>query len=208
MLPQLARYLLQFHQVHVPSVGTIRLVQQPAALDVASKLIHPPHFMIDFSEEGWLTRHQLWHFGMQLHFDESATRDALQNVGIQLRRTIESAPFLWNGVGSFSYTDQRILFEPQQPDPVLLPVPAERVIRLGVQHEVRQGDQLVRSNAEAGYTEPDEKQWDWRQITGWAAVVLSVFFILFCLYQQQFQPGAAGLHDKIVPQPPSQTYIQ
>lgn len=208
MLPQLARYLLQFQQVHIPSVGTIRLVQQPATLDVASKLIYPPLFTVDFTEEGRLSSHQLWHFGAQLHFDETATRDALQNAGLQLRKAIESAPFLWNGIGTFSYSQQQILFEPQTEQPVLAPVPAERVIRHGAQHEVLRGDQVVLSHQKEALQEADEKQWDWQQITGWAAVILSIFFIVFYLYQHQFQPAASGLQHKSVPQPPPATYRQ
>jgi hypothetical protein len=208
VLAQLARYLLQFHQVHIPSVGTIRLVQRPASLDVASKLIHPPSFTLDFSEDGWLGKHQLWHFSTHLHFDEGATRDALQDAGVQLRRAIEKAPFTWNGIGTFSYYNQEILFEPQQHKPVLQPLPAERVVREGVQHSVLVGDQVVLSNGTRDIEEAVEKSWNWRLIAGWAAVILSLFFILFYLYQHQFQSTASGLQDELVPKPPPATYRQ
>lgn len=208
MLPQLTRYLLQFHQVHVPSVGTVRLVQEPAILDVAAKVIHPPRFVMQFSEDGWLTKHQLWHFGTQLHFDETATRDSLQDAGVQIRKTIEKAPFTWNGIGTFTYANQKIGFEPQLYDAILQPVAAERVLREGVQHAVLVGDQVVLSDGNAGVPEGDEKHWNWSRIAGWAAVILAVFFIMFYLYQYQFQSTATGLRDKVTPQPPPATYRQ
>ena len=150
MLSQLTAYLVQFQQVHIPSVGTVRLVQQPATLEVASKSIHPPQVTIQFNEDGWLTRHQLWYFGSQLNSDEAATRHALQDAGIQLRKQIEHEAFTWNGIGTFTYQNQKLQFQPQQVPQYLQPVAAERVLREGVQHSVLVGDQVVLSD---GHTE-------------------------------------------------------
>jgi hypothetical protein len=208
MLPQFTTYFFQFHQVHVPSVGTIRLIQQPASLDVAAKLIRPPQFEIRFSEDGWLTKHQLVHFGAQLHFDEEATRKSLEEAGAQLKKTIQQQPFLWNGIGTFTYTNETLLFEPHQHDAVLQPVTAERVLREGVQHSILIGDQMVLSDGHAANDETVERHWNWSLIAGWSIVVLALFFILFFLYQHQFGSTASGLREKVTAAPPPAAYVQ
>lgn len=208
MLPQLTKYLLQFYQVHIPSVGTVRLVQQPALLDIANKRILPPEFHLQFNEDGWLGKHQLWYFSTQLQLDEAATREALQDAGIQMRKEIEHRPFTWNGIGTFTYETSKFRFEPQPQLQLLQPVAAQRVLREGVQHTVLVGDQVVLSDSQAERHEGEERHWNRSRIAEWAAVVLALFFILFYLYQRQFSPTATGLHQSVtVPAPPA-TYRQ
>jgi hypothetical protein len=208
VLSGLTRYLIQFQQVHVPTVGTLKLVQQPASLDVANKIIHPPQFTLRFSEDGWLTKHQLWYFGTLLEANETGTREALQDAGLQMRKAIERAAFTWNGLGTFTYIDHKIQFEPQLQEPVLQPVAAERVLREGVQHSVLVGDQVVFSNGTSEVIEQDVKHRNWAMVAGWAAVVLAIFFIVFYLYQHHFQSTATGLQNKIEAPQPAATYRQ
>jgi hypothetical protein len=206
VLPQLAKYLLRFHQVHIPSVGTIRLVPQPAVLDVVNKQILPPHYTIRFTEDGWLTRHQLYYFGTQLHFDETATRNSLQDIGSQLKNGIQQAPLTWSSIGTFRYINDKIEFEPDVLPPLLQPVAAERVLREGVQHNILVGDTVVRSDGTAQMAAAEDRHWKWNRIAGWAAVILSIFFIIFYLYLNQFQPTASGLHKKVIAPAPEATY--
>lgn len=208
MLHQLTQYLLQFHQVHVPMVGTLRVVQQPASLDVASKCILPPQYILHFSEDGLLAKHQLWYFEMALKTGEAATRRALEEAGMQLKKQIEQEAFVWKGIGNFSYKDQKIIFTPQPHESLLQPVAAERVLRENVQHTVLQGDHVVLSDGSADGHELLEQPRDWSRLAGWVVVVLSLFFILFYLYQHQFQATSSGLHEKVNPAPPAATYQQ
>lgn len=208
MLPQLTKYLLQFHQVHIPSIGTVRLVQQPATLDVAAKLLHPPVYMLRFSEDGWLTKHQLWYFGSQLHYEEEATRRSLEDIGAELKKAMAYQPFVWNGIGTFHYNNEKLQFEPQQQVSFLQPITVERVLREGVQHSVLVGDQVILSDGNTEIAEERERQWNWSHIAGWAVVILALFFILFFLYQHQFNPTATGLHQKVTAPPPPSSYVQ
>ena len=208
MLPQLTRYLLQFHHVYIPQVGTIRLVQQPARLDVANKLLYPPYFTIQHAQEGWLTKHQLWYFGNQLHFDDVATRNSLEDIGTQLKRSIEQQAFDWHGIGTFSLQDQRVQFQPHQHPDLLQPVTAERVLRENVQHTVLVGDQLVVSDKNTEHIAAAEHHWNWSRIAGWAAVILCLFYILFYLYQHQFSATSTGLHTRVGGDSPPATYVQ
>jgi hypothetical protein len=173
---------------------------------VANKQILPPHYTIRFSEEGWLTRHQLYYFGTQLHFDETATRNSLEDIGSQLKNGIQQAPLTWRSIGTFRYIDDKIEFEPEVLPPLLQPVAAERVLREGVQHNVLVGDTVVRSDGTAQLAAEDESHWNWSRIVGWAAVILSVFFIIFYLYLNQFQPTASGLHKQVTAPAPEATY--
>lgn len=208
MLPQLTRYLLQFHQVHIPSIGTVRVVQQPATLDVASKTIQPPQFNVQYNEDGWLGKHQLWYFSNELQTDESAARQVLEDTGIELRKEIEHRPFVWNGIGTFTYQSHKFSFEPQPQPQFLQPVAAERVLREGVQHTVLVGNQVVLSDGLAAVEAHEERSWNWSRIIGWAVVVLSLFFILFYLYQHQFSPTATSLCKTITVARPPATYRQ
>jgi hypothetical protein len=208
MLPQLTTYLLQFHQVHIPSVGTVRLVQQPASLDIANKIIQPPQFNIQFNEDGWLGKHQLWFFSEQLHVDENATRQALEDAGIDIRKVIEQQPFVWNSIGTFTYKNHAFHFEPAAQPQILPPVNAERVLREGVQHSVLVGDQVVVSDGHAAAEAEEERPWNWSRIIGWAAIVLSLFFILYYLYQHQFSPTATSLRKNVSAAPAPATYRQ
>lgn len=208
MLTQLTQYLLQFHQVYLPSIGTVRIVQEPATLDVASKLMHPPQFVFRFSEDGWLSKHQLWYVGTQLKTDAAATRQSLEEAGFALREQLLQQPFVWNGIGTLSALNQKIVFEPRRHEAFLQPVVAERVLRENVQHAVLQGNQMVFSDGQTEVYDAAETQRDWIQITGWAVVVLSLFFILFYLYQHQFQPVASGFRQVSDPVLPTATYQQ
>lgn len=206
MLPQLTDYLVQFHQVHLPSVGTVRLVQQPAVLDVAEKRIAPPQFQLQFSEDGWLTKHQLWFLGRQLQTNDDDTRLQLEAAGKDFRNQLEHDAWTWTGVGSFQYVDEKLLFEPNQIQSFLKPVAAERVLREGVQHSVLVGDQVVLSNGQPDTQEVEARHWNWRLITGWSVVVLCLFFIVFYLYQHQFVTTAIGWRQHISAAPPTATY--
>ena len=208
MLPQLTKYFVEFHQVHVPFIGTIRAVQKPASLDVAARLMHPPFFEIRFSEDGWLTRHQLWDIGSQLQLDETATRNLLEEEGTNLQKAIERRPVVWNGVGTFSYTNGSLHFEPLQRDAILPAIPAERVLREGVQHSVLVGDQMMLSNGHEEAYEGTERHWNWSQIAGWSIAILALFFILLYLYQHQFSATASGLRRNLTTEPPPATYVQ
>jgi hypothetical protein len=208
MLPQLTDYFLQFHQVHIPSIGTIRLVQRPASLDVAAKIIHPPQFEMRFSEDGWLTRHQLWYCGSQLHLDEEAARQSLEDLGEELKKTIERDPFVWNGIGTLSYGQEKLHFEPYTHQTFLQPVAAERVLRQHVQHSVLVGDQVVLSDGHVTEAETQERHRKWSQIAGWSIVILALLFILFYFYQHQFNVMASGLRQNTTAPPPPATYVQ
>jgi len=208
VLAQLTTYFLQFHQVYVPSVGSLRLVQQPAMLDVAAKQLLPPQFQVRFSEDGWLTKHQLWYFSSQLHSDEETTRTSLEEVGAQLKKDIEQDAFVWKGIGTFRYANEKLQFEPQEHETILQPVPAERVLRERVQHSVLVGDQVVLSDGLTEVSKEAERHRNWSLIAGWSIVVLSLFFLLFFLYQHQFNPTASGLRRNVPTAPPPATYVQ
>ena len=139
-------------------------------------------------------------------FDETATRNALEDAGAHLMQHIQQQPFTWNEIGTFRFADQKLIFEPQEHAPLLQPVVAERVLREHVQHSVLVGDQVVLSDGQAQILEAEQRHWNWSRILGWSAVILSVFFILFYLYQHQFDATATGLHQHVNADAPHKTY--
>ncbi|HUP12897.1 MAG TPA: hypothetical protein VM187_11805, partial [Niastella sp.] len=203
------RYLIEFHQVYIPSVGTLRLVPQPAHLDVASKLLHPPTYEFRFTEQGRLSKHQLWYFESNLQLDETDTRNKLEEAGLQLRTAIENDLLTWADLGTFSFQNGNIAFQSKPAVAILKPIPAERVLREGVHHSVLVGDQVVLSDGQPALQEElSENHRNWSLIFGWAAIILSLFFILFYLYQHQFNATASGLQQKVTAATSSATYIQ
>jgi hypothetical protein len=168
--------------------------------DPAAALYHP------LFRRRLLTKHQLYYFGTQLHFDETATRNSLQDIGNQLKKQIELAPMTWNSIGTFRYANDKIEFEPHVLPPLLQPVAAERVLREGVQHDVLVGDTVVRSDGTAQDAIEEDGNGSGTALRVGPRLFLSVFFIIFYLYLNQFQPTASGLHKKTGAPAPEATY--
>ncbi len=207
MLQQLTTYLLKFHQVHRPGVGTLRLAQLPATLDVANKQVLPPAFEVQYSGEGRLTAHQIWYFS-KAHAQANATQAEIENFCLGVRRQIEQAPFQWRGIGEFRYKAPNIEFRASEHPNPLQPVPAERVLREAATHEVLVGNRTVFSNSQTAAPPVSKPTRNWSHAGGWALAVLAFFFILFYLYQHGFATAATGLHETISVARPTATYRQ
>jgi len=203
----LSQYLLQFNRVTIPSVGTIQLVPQPARLDIVNHLIHPPYYEASFSTADELSQHQLEYFAAWEFKDVESAHGFLKNFGEKLKNKIQSQPLEWTNIGTFDYKNQQLVFYPAPPETDLLPpVKAERVIRDKAQHAVLVGDQVVMSD-EAGERLYDTKRRrDYFNIIAWVMGVLALLFILYYLYQHQFQSTASGLRQKVEPKVETPTY--
>jgi hypothetical protein len=203
----LSQYLLQFNRVTIPSVGTIQLVPQPAKLDIVNHLIHAPYYEATFSATDEVSQHQLEYFATGEYKDAESAYGFLKHFGEKLKFKIQSQPFSWNNVGTFEYKNQQIVFYPNGAETHLLPpVKAERVIRDKAQHAVLVGDQLVMSD-EAGerlYETPRRR--DYFNIIAWVLGVLALLFIVYYLYQHQFQSTASGLQRKVQPNAEAPTF--
>jgi hypothetical protein len=83
---QLATYLSQYKQVTIPQVGSFELVPKPAMLDVASKLIHPPGYLPQYSDRDFVKEHQLNFLALDLNADKEIVKEELENFGKDLKK--------------------------------------------------------------------------------------------------------------------------
>ena len=189
---QLTNYLLQYRQVSIPSVGTIRLVQQPAQLDVASKIITPPSYTTAINNDETVSDHQLMFLSAALQEEKDHVLKRLSALGQNLQSNMQESGFNWKGIGWIGTSGEAEAVHPA----ILQPVRAERVMRPDAEHSVLVGDQELTSRhladrKEAGEVVPEKKR-SVLMTVGWILLALAILFIVFMLYQGKFRIGATG----------------
>lgn len=191
MFESLTKYLLQYKRVSLPSVGTIQLLQQPAQLDVAGKVILPPSFIPELRPADAVPEHQLAFLSAQLNEEKETVNQLLEEFGLRLKEKLDGEGFHWNGIGVFHRND-----DAQTPIAVtgLEPVVSERIIRHDAEHRVLVGDQQLTSTQIAGLREetvtPNKSSV--LLIIAWIILALSILYILFILWQGRFRLHATG----------------
>lgn len=204
MFQQLNQYLFQFRALSLPSFGTIRLIAQPARLDVVEHLIYAPAYEPQFSADENLSEHQMEYFGATLQKDAADVEAFFIEAGEKLKRQLEKGTLDWSGIGTFEYNNDTIYLN-TKPD-TLQAVPAYRVIREKTHHAVLVGDQMVMTDPNAERVVAEEKKRDIWIIIAWIAAVLALLFIAYYLYRHQFSPQASGLQTTIQPAGPQPSY--
>ena len=200
MYQQLATYLSQYKQVTIPQVGSFELVPKPAMLDVASKLIHPPGYLPQYSDRDFVKEHQLNFLALDLNADKEIVKKELENFGKDLKKRIQQGVFFWKGIGKLEAGEAAMVFYPDVLEiKGLQTIPAEKVLRKNVQHIVRRGEQEVVSSSFYEEEKPVIKERSLAVLIGWAVVILSVVFIAFYLYSDGFKATASGTKMKVVP---------
>ena len=205
MFQQLNQYLFQFRALCLPSFGTIRLVAQPARLDVVEHLIYAPTYEPHFSaDDDDLSEHQLEYFTATLRKDEADVEAFFIKAGETLRSKVEQGAFNWGGIGTFECDNDQIFLHPKTDN--LEAVPAQRVIREKTQHAVLVGDQVVMTDPAAERVVEEKRRRDMWVIVAWILTVLAVLAIAYYLYQHQASPQASGLQNTIEPAGAPRTY--
>lgn len=51
MFSAATKYLIQKRSLRIPQVGSFTIVQQPATLDIAEKLMYPPLYSYDYATD-------------------------------------------------------------------------------------------------------------------------------------------------------------
>jgi hypothetical protein len=189
---QLTNYLLHYRQVSIPSVGTIRLVRQPAQLDVAAKIITPPTYRTEISSNEVVPEHQLAYLSAALQEDKDRVLDRLADMGRRLQQKVNESGFDWKGIGWIGQPADAAAVTPA----MLQPIPAERVLRQDAEHSVLVGDQEMTSTQMSGKKEEivatAGSERSVQIIVGWVLLALAILFIVFLLYQGKFRVGATG----------------
>jgi hypothetical protein len=195
VLELLARYLCQYKQLYIPGIGSFEMVDQPARLDYADRLIHPPVAEIRYSEGGTLRNTQLEYLEEELGTDRFAIEKKLQLFGQDLKQRLNGTPFEWPGLGTLNFRHNRIEFQPATVTG-LAPVEAHKVIRENAQHMVLIGEQEVRSGDVPEYLHGTPPKRSVFVLVGWILLVLAILFLVYYFYKEGLKPESSGLRVK------------
>jgi predicted nucleic acid-binding Zn ribbon protein len=75
----------------------------------------------------------------------------------------------------------------------LQPVPAQKVLRENVQHNMLVGDQEMTSQQVTDVLNRVESKRAWFMVLGWIVFILAVIAIIILLYMKKFQTTSTGL---------------
>lgn len=199
MLQQIQSYLFQYKTVTVPEVGTFEVAHAPAVLDVANQLVAPPAPVVRFSQASVVSGHQLQRFALLFDADAQTAQEELARFGKAFKKGLQQEPFHWSGVGVLGITENSgVQFTVNGAGGLLMPVPAQKVLRENVQHHVLVGDQEVQTTAdefEAGL--PEYPVRSWLLTICWVIVACAVAFILYYFYVHNWRAEASGLRQKV-----------
>jgi hypothetical protein len=196
VLTLLSKYLLQYKRVCIPNIGTFEIVQHPAQLNVADKLIAPPVYTTRHIGSNDVPEHQ-FHFFASAGLAKEELAHELFVFGERLKRRVQNAPFHWKGFGTLDYTSSELSF---QPDEIWLEglqsVPANKVLRENAQHNMLVGDQEMTSQQVTDVLNQAEYKRPWFIVAGWVLLIVALVAIIIFLYVRNFQTSASGLQTR------------
>ncbi len=140
----LSHYLLTFHSLPMPGIGTLILKKQTARLQILEKQIEAGGYVIEWTSEAAQDAHIIsWLAGqMNVSVTESAQSyqsyiDKLINI-LNLEKRVE-----WGSWGTLEKKEEGLMFFNGAliHVPGYAPVPAEKVVRKKSDHSVLVGDQ-------------------------------------------------------------------
>jgi hypothetical protein len=137
------QYLLLNKTVSIKGWGTLKIVPKSAELEFANRLLHPPSTSFEFSKEDTDDPLFLHWLSTQLNTTVETTIQKLNLFTVEFKQSAEGLKTInWLGWGVFGQTKDGILTFIAEPNnnTLLEPVTAERVIRKGVEHSVRVGE--------------------------------------------------------------------
>jgi hypothetical protein len=166
---------------------------QSPQLDVADKTITSPVYIIQHSREEKISDHQFYFLAKG---KESFSQE-LSSFGERLKRRIRNSPFHWKGFGTLRFSSNELLFEPDEIKlDGLQPVPAQKVLRENVQHNMLVGDQEMTSQQVTDVLNKVEYKRPWFITFGWMLLILAVIAIIILLYMKNFQTTSTGLQTR------------
>lgn len=181
----------------IPGVGTFAVIDKPASLDVANQLLLPPSYAIQFSRQANVAHHQLQTLASGFDNNAESAEAALAQFGTSLQQQLQLAPLAWEGIGALEWSGSQVHFVPSTHDGILSPVAAQRVLRENVTHTVLVGEQEMRYTAdEYEASLQQDKPRDWFLIIGWVIAAISILFLIYHLYINNWAPQASGLRQK------------
>lgn len=210
MIPVFREYLTLTHQLPLDGIGTIRVRSVPAQLDIANRIIAPPHqeFYFDQTSSSKVQDFLNW----------LSSRDNLPVTVVQQQYATvlghltshqkEHDELMWKGIGSwkrnadnsFHFSSTNESYTP------LVAVKAEKVIRENVAHAVQVGESSVDSITMAKNLQRQKGKFNLK--SGWGLLLFIAVLALFVwiLLTGQLTPSMLSNPTKVVPTEATPTY--
>jgi hypothetical protein len=188
----LTKYLVQYGHVCIPHIGRFEIVQQSPLLEVAEQRVQPPFFTTRYLKQDTVPDHQFSY--LTVAAGNFNVRRELLNFGEELREAAKHHPVKWNGFGTLRFASNELVFEPESIQiPSLDYVPARKVMRENVQHNMLVGDREMSSQQVTDELNKFSSKRSWVKIIGWTILALAIIAIIFLLFQERFQTSSTGL---------------
>jgi hypothetical protein len=197
VLALLTKYLVQYKRVSIPHIGTFEIVQQSPELHIADHLITAPVFTTKYVNNDRVPEHQFLFIASCESAEKARLEEELVVFGENLKRSIQSSPFRWNGIGTLRYTASELVFDAQSFEfDSLKFVPARKVMRENPKHSMLVGDQQM--NSEQITTALKKQPFAVLRkpgfmFAGWTILILALIAIFIHLFLGKFDISAAGL---------------
>ena len=199
---QLAIYLFRQKELQIPRIGRFWVVQQPARLDVADKLILPPVFEVRFGQgPDPVPEYQLAYLAEWSDQPVAAVHNELERVGAELGSSYSiSDTQVDNDAADPGYSSKALHIEGLQA------IPARKVIREHAQHTVLVGEREMQSGAVREMLNATGSKRSYAIIAGWILLFLAVAAIVLLLFNNKFALSGTGNKAVITPEQPAPSY--
>ncbi len=192
MLSALTEYFIKNKKLYIPSLGSFKLIEIPATLDFADRLILPPAHQVGFFEKEERDEDQIIYISEILRVDTNNAERQLVELGQQLKNKIQQSAFSLKGLGTLQYQDEKFVFHAHEKN-LLFPVTANKVIRENAHHAVLVGEQEMLSNNMHEVRHITSKRTPSVLLIALIILILAVLFIAYHFYNKGLIIEAAGL---------------
>ena len=193
MLSDLTAYFIKNRKVYIPTIGSFKLVELPARLDFADRLIYAPTYQVNFFEKEEFDEDQINFISENRSIDTNDAQQELVLLGQRIKHKIQQSPFNWKGVGELEYLNDKFIFRPVE-KAILLPVTANKVLRENAHHAVLVGEQEMQSNNMHEVQHITAKRISPVLLIALVILILALLFIAYHFYNKGFSTEAAGLN--------------
>lgn len=203
MFGPLQEYLVQYRQLYLPGIGTLRLEQAAAELDFGNKEIIAPRQTIQLLAGAQQQERRL--FSWLAAIAETSERDAVIRFNdfiYAFRERIQKGERVdWTGIGQFTKgLAGEIRFETAVKNvPLGQPVTAKKVLREHSAHMVRVGEDHRTAAEMKEWLENEPEKKSWWLTTAIILAILSFIYIGYYFSMKGVSTHAAGNQQTLAP---------
>jgi hypothetical protein len=201
VLSLLTAYFIQNKKLFIPGIGSFELKRVPADLSFADRLLYPPTYNIIHHHSDQADEEQSLLLAKKQGVDVNTINFQLQEIGESIKNQLQKGSFTWHGIGVLSMQKNKIVFV-QEDRLLLLPVPANKILRDHVKHKVLRGDREYQDIAEEELI-PAERKTSRLSYILWGILVIALIFTGYHFYKNGFKLTSTGSKVKAVSLPAS-----